>query len=486
MMSTVERCHQGMRLNSLALAMKLVGIQTSQEHRVAHKERLNAACDAALKRFRDAIGDPSFNLPDGDPDEWDSVALDNPKLINSAQGLKKLYFGRFKVKPTVFSKESGQPSLDENALKAILANPGVLETVKEATRALLVYRENHKTLSTYVARLDPESRSRPTKAKPPGEPNSYLFGTSLILHPTWNVLQAKTGRWSCSDPNLQNIQKSETTDGVERPGMRDMFKVRHPDNWLVEADYKQLEVRIIAALAKCDKLIAVFNRGEDIYRAIASGIFRIPPAAITKEQRAMAKIFVLASNYGGGIPVIHAQMVLNFPQITPKACEEIQRRFYEEYPEIPAFQKRQFKFAQEHGYVVCPISGRRLDFWLGRVKPTEAANFPIQGTAGDIINPASLKLSDMLNWVDEWILMQIHDALYTETRHVVSMVKRMKDCMEGMVLLGDREVMFEVDVKVGKNWGQMKDWVPICDLKHKDKLYHSHTEQGAILCEGFK
>lgn len=453
---------EGSGLNDLARRMKTIGVQTIQPAREAHALRLNAATVAAQARFRAAIGDSSFTLPDALAED-EADPLDNPRLMNAHDQLGKLFFGRFHVKPTVFSPTTGRPSLDENALKHILGNPAVPASVKEATRALLVYRENIHTKRIYVDRLAPQCLVEKGGKKNKHFVNmSYLWGNSTLLHATWNPLQAKTGRWSCSDPNLMNIQKTEEANGVLRPGMRDMFGVRDPDYWLVEADYKQLEVRIIAALAGCDKMIEAFNRGDDIYSFIAEGLFKTKRDLWTKQQwktkRGMAKIFVLASNYGGGIPVIHAQMVVVFPEITPKICEGIQKRFYEEYPEIPAYQKRMFAFAKKEGYVVCPISGRQGWFYLDRVKPTEAANWPIQGTAADIINPASLRLDAALDWAHEWLLMQIHDALYVETKDVATTARRMKSCMEGSIKLGDRSVRFDIDVQFGKTWATMQEW----------------------------
>jgi DNA polymerase I-like protein with 3'-5' exonuclease and polymerase domains len=449
---------EGSALTDLARRMKVIGINTSETHRVAHSTRLNGAIQDARARFQAAIGDPSFDLPEANPDDEDAadtgLDLDNPKLINAASRLKTLYFKRFKVRPTVFSKETGAPSLDENALKQILASPLYPPAVKEATRSLLLYREAQKTYSTYVVRLAHDAKNKK------GDNISYLWGKSPILHATWNPLQARTGRWSCSDPNLMNVQKAELNEEkvVIRPGMRDMFCVRDPEHWIIEADYKQLEVRIIAALAGCVKLLDAFNSGKDIYQTIAAGLFMIPYEKVSKRQRGMAKIFVLASNYGGGIPVIHSQMVVVFPDITPKQCEHIQKRFFAEYPEIPAYQKRMFKEAKETGYVLCPISGRKAWFYLDRVKPTEAANYPIQGSAADIINPASIRLDRMLDWKVEWLIMQIHDALYLETRDVARGVKRMRDAMEGTIKLGRYSVRFDCDFKVGKNWGEMEDY----------------------------
>lgn len=466
---------EGSHLNDLARRMKIIGVDTNQKARAAHGVRLNAEIEASRRRFGAVIGDDTFEIPEEvDETDTDGEQEDIKRLMNGAKRLQALFFGRFKVKPTVFSKNSGEPSLDENALKNILATPAYSDQIKEAVRALLLYRENQKTYSTYVQRLDPDFT---------GKKGSLLFGGSTILHANWSPLQARTGRWSCADPNLMNVQKQ---DG-DRAGMRDMLRARSSDRVFIEADYKQLEVRIIAALAGCDALIEAFNRGEDIYSFIAEDLFRTKrdkwSAKDWKKKRGMAKIFVLASNYGGGIPVIHAQMVLSFPEITPKMCEGIQKRFFESYPEIPAFQNAMFWHAKKNGYVLCPISGRMAWFYLNRIKPTEAANYPIQGSAADIMNPASIRLDKALDWNLEWLIMQIHDALYIESlvSRLDRNVRAMKDNMEGMIKLGSRTVKFDVDVMVGQNWGEMKPFEEACSGSHEGVIYHDLG-----YCAGFK
>jgi DNA polymerase-1 len=437
-----------MALNRLALKMKEAGIYVNQVSRAAHAVRLERNLRAARDSFVAAAGSTGAGIEDlsaggeAEPGVDGDAAKSTSSNINSAKQLKRLYFGQFKVKPTRFSEKTGAPSLDENALKDILVSPTASQQAKETTHALLAYRESHKLKSTYVDRLDPS------------HPESYLFGGRDTMHPDWNVLQAKTGRWSCSRPNLQNIHKGEPG----RPGMRDMFWVRDPDNWLVEADYKQLEIRIIAALSGCQLMIDAFNRGEDIYRVMAASLFNKPTKEITDHERKLTKIFILASNYGGGVKVIHEQMVVAFPQITKKACAELQKRHFQMHPEIPTFQKSQFRFARENNYVFCPISGRELQFYLDRIKPTEAANFPVQGTAGDIINPASIRADAAVDWKHDVLIMQVHDALYIETPNPDRGARILRDCMSGIVKLNGHEIKFDVDVKVGKSWGDMHEY----------------------------
>ncbi len=450
-----------MELNALALNMKLKGILIDQEKRKEHEERLGRAASDARERFARAVSEhpeleglatPEAGDEDGGGEggsELSSEEAEAGKWISRLEKLKPLFFERFGIQPTHFSESTGKPSLNETALKAIVALSSAPPGAIAAARALLSYREAHKTLSTYVQRLNPLHEK------------SYLFGSNSVLHPTWNVLQAKTGRWSCSDPNLQNIQKSEYNKdkSVKRAGMRDMFVAR-PGTVLVEGDYKQLEVRVIAVVTGDDPLIAGFAKGLDVYRLAAADIFHIAPAEVSPGQRQMAKIAVLAMNYGGGVAVIHQQLVLSFPAVTHKAVEFMYDRWKNAHPAIFGFQRRMFQHAKEHGYVACPISGRRLQFYLDRVVPTEAANFPIQGTAGDIINPVSVKVGRGL-LPDEHLLMQIHDALYLEVPEgrVESAVSRLRAAMETThTFPNGKSMTFPVDIKVGTDWGNMKEF----------------------------
>jgi DNA polymerase I-like protein with 3'-5' exonuclease and polymerase domains len=162
-------------------------------------------------------------------------------------------------------------------------------------------------------------------------------------------------------------------------------------------------------------------------------------------------------NYGGGPPVIYEQLKLWFPNISLKAVEHMYDRWKNAHVPIFAFQRKMFENAKTNGFVVAPLSGRRLQFYLDRVVPTEAANFPIQASAGDVINPASLRLVASLDAGDS-ILMQIHDALYVETSDAARAAKTLREAMKTEVTFPNgKSMIFDIDIKVGTSWGDMKE-----------------------------
>jgi len=197
-----------MALNALALQMKDHGWLIDHEARKRHAVRLGAAIEAARQRFAAISGLSLSDAPvDGDGADQavasgnaDEADDDIAVFVNSAPQLKSLFFDKWGVRPKYFSKGTGTPSLDKNALKDLLAE-GHTEQIRLAARALLDYRESHKTKSTYVDRLDPESKDKR------GHPNTYLTLGDNRLRATPQPLQA----WTCllyTSPSPRDLSTS--------------------------------------------------------------------------------------------------------------------------------------------------------------------------------------------------------------------------------------------------------------------------------------
>lgn len=436
-----ERFDEAMILAEHAARMTDRGWAVWEERRLAHAVRLTSEIAQAKDAFQTIAG---VSLTSGNSDDEDDEEFDD-KLFNSAPQLKVLFFDKWGVKPKYYSKETGKAKLDKNALKDLLAE-GQTQQVRDAARWLLRFREAHKTKSTYIDRLAKD------------HPKTYLSKLDGLLRPSWHVIQALTGRWSSSEPNLQNLQKPVLNDKKEviRPGTRDIL-IAKPGLFLLEGDYSQLELRIIALLAGDETLIEMFAaKGVDMHMENAKILFNT--ASPTKNERDLAKTFVYGSNYGGSAKTIWKQIVAKFPNVTEADVGLYQERWFKAHPWIKAFTSGAFKVAKNDGRVIEWLTGREFIFYLRQVKHTEPANYLVQGFAAAMMNRATVEIGKKLNWVaNEGMLAQVHDAAFLEGPDLKKLAQILRSSMEMEFTIGGHTMKFPIDLKAGNCWGEMKD-----------------------------
>jgi uracil-DNA glycosylase family 4 len=345
----------------------------------------------------------------------------NPR---SPKQLHSLYFGTWKVKPTKYSKDTRQPSLDVEAVQPYLTHEH--EGVREFSRALLVHRKWEKKLGTYVRKMKDKD----------------------IVRGSWKSFGTVTGRWSSSGPNMQNIDRE----------LHNMFRAR--DGYqLVEVDYSQLELKVVAWLAGDYEALEAFKHGADGHTMTAQGIFQCSAEEVTKEQRKLAKAFNFGTNYGATEETIWENLVVDYPQLTLEHIYKLMDDFKKARPKLEAFRQHTLRHAQKYKYLELPISGRRI-YFHGEVKPTETANYPIQGTAGDIVNKSIQDLDVVFRapqFDETRIIMQIHDAIIVETKEPELVVPMMRKIMQQPFELDGIPFSFSVDADVGIIWGDLKE-----------------------------
>jgi len=261
----------------------------------------------------------------------------------------------------------------------------------------------------------------------------------MVIRTQWRAGLKVTGRWGSANPNLQNIPKK----------LRNLFQARK-GCYFVEADYSQLELRILALLSQDAPLLKAYSEGFDVHTLNARDLFQ--KDSVTPNERKLAKVFVYGVNYGGTEKTIHQQLAPGFPSLTLEMVEKLKERWEQAHPDIVSWQDRQLKQARKDKFVECPISGRRFYFYLNMVEPTKCYNFVIQGTAADLMNEAILDIDKTIK--NSKILIQLHDAILLEGKNVPAMADLLVDKMEKK--LGD--MRFPVDVSVGKTWGEMKEY----------------------------
>ncbi|MBO4414255.1 MAG: DNA polymerase I [Clostridia bacterium] len=298
---------------------------------------------------------------------------------------------------------------------------------------ILEYRKISKLRSTYTDGLI-----------------AYADGDARI-HTTFNQKVASTGRLSSSDPNLQNIPIR--SDLGRR--MRKFFISRDDGHVLIDADYSQIELRVLAALSSDAAMTESFLRGEDIHRRTAASVFGVPQELVTPDMRKKAKTVNFGILYG--MSAFSLAKDLGVPRYE---AQEYISNYLAGFPEISEFLSETIAFADKNGYVTTLFGRRRQIPELRSPKKTVRAageriarNSPIQGTAADIIKLAMINVSERLEktGLDARLVLQIHDELIVESRTEIAdeVAGILREEMENAVELG---VPLTVETGIGKSW----------------------------------
>jgi len=316
-------------------------------------------------------------------------------------------------------------------------NADVLEKLRprhEIVGKILDYRQLTKLNSTYVEGLgkviEPDGRIR----------------TSFQ-----NTVTA-TGRLSSTEPNLQNIPV-RTPLGAE---MRKMFTAA-PGNVLVDADYSQIELRLLAHISGDAAMIEGFNSGVDIHTVTASQVFGLPVDAVPPELRRAAKAVNFGIVYG-----ISAFSLSDDIHVTVAQAKEYMEKYFNHYSGVRAYMDRVVEQGRTDGYV-STLYGRRR--WLPELKSSNfntrsfgervALNMPIQGTAADIIKLAMIRVDARLRaeGLAARLVLQVHDELIVECPEAEAETVKglLREEMEHVAQLA---VPLTADAKVGKTWAE--------------------------------
>ncbi len=302
---------------------------------------------------------------------------------------------------------------------------------------ILEYRQLTKLKSTYADGLD-----------------TYIDETDGRIHTTFNQTITATGRLSSTEPNLQNIP-------IRMDLGRQIRKVFVPAEGCVflDADYSQIELRVLAHMSGDESLIEAYRENADVHRATASLVFHTPYDEVTDLQRRNAK----AVNFGivYGISGFGLSRDLN---ITKKQAEKYIEDYFETYPKVKEFMDRMVADGKNRGYVASLFGRRRpipelvsKNFMQRQFGERIAMNSPIQGTAADIIKIAMIRVADRLkegNYKSRLIL-QIHDELLIET--CLDEVEEVREILETeMENACDLRVPLIAEVKQGASWFEAK------------------------------
>ena len=348
--------------------------------------------------------------------------------INSPKQLGEILFEKLKL-PYKKKTKSGY-STDVDTLEALKNAHPIVEKV-------LNYRQISKLNSTFVEGMLP-----------------YINTKTNRIHTSFHQTVAATGRLSSSDPNLQNIP-TRTELGKQ---IRKLFKAED-GKVFIDADYSQIELRVLAHMSDDKNMIEAFKSHSDIHKISASQVFKVPLEDVTKEMRSHAK----AVNFGivYGISDFGLSEQLGIPI---KEAKKYIESYLANYQGIQEFMDREKDFAKRTGYVETLYHRRRYipelnsnNFMVRKFGDRAAMNAPIQGTAADIMKIAMVNVYKRLNEenLKSKIVLQIHDELIIETleEEVNRVSEILKNEMENAAKLS---VNLDVDLQVGKTWYDTK------------------------------
>ncbi len=348
--------------------------------------------------------------------------------INSPKQLGIILFEKIKL-PVIKKTKSGY-STDVDVLEKLKKEHPIIEKILE-------YRQLGKLNSTYVEGLIPFINEKDNKI------HSYF-------HQTVNA----TGRISSTEPNLQNIPTRFDLG-------KQIRKVFKPEKGcvFVDADYSQIELRVLAHIANDENMIQAFNNNEDIHRQTASKVFGIPMEEVTSKQRSDAKAVNFGIVYGISDFGLGEQL-----GISRKKAKEYIEQYLEKYESIKNFMENIKEFAKEKGYVETLFNRRRYipemsssNYMVRQFGARVAMNTPIQGTAADIMKIAMINLYKKLKEenLQSKILLQIHDELLLEVKNEEKEIvcNLLKESMENAMEL---KVPLKVELSEASNWYEAK------------------------------
>ena len=348
--------------------------------------------------------------------------------INSHQQLGKILFEKLQL--PVYKKTKNGYTTDVDVLEKLKNQHPVIEKILE-------YRTLTKLNSTYVEGLIP-----------------YINKKTGKIHSSFHQTITATGRISSTEPNLQNIP----TRAELGKQIRKAFKPAE-GNVYIDADYSQIELRVLAHISQDENMIHAFKNGEDIHKQAASKVFNIPIEDVTKEQRSSAKAVNFGIVYG-----ISDFGLANQIGVSNKKAKEYINQYLEKYNGIKHFMDDIVESAKEKGYVETLFGRRRYipeiksnNYMVRQFGNRVAMNTPIQGTAADIMKIAMINVEKALKekGINGKIILQIHDELLLEVKNEDKEQAKqiLKECMESATKLS---VPLEVEISEGNSWYEVK------------------------------
>ncbi|MGN0807554.1 MAG: DNA polymerase I [Candidatus Coproplasma sp.] len=349
--------------------------------------------------------------------------------LNSPSQLGEVLFDKLGLKSGKKNK-SGKYSTNAEVLES-------LADESEAVRLILKYRLYQKLYSTYIEGIKP-----------------LIDKKTNLVHTTYKQTLTTTGRLSSANPNLQNIPIREE-EGRE---LRKLF-IPRAGNVFIDADYSQIELRLLAHFSGCKELIEAYEANEDVHSVTASQVFGVDLKDVTPHMRRQAK----AVNFGIIYGISEFGLAKNIG-VDVKTARDYIATYFKRYTAVKEYMDSNVEFAKKHGYVAT-LTGRKRyikeinssNYNLRQFGERAAMNMPLQGSSADIIKIAMVNIYNRLKkeGLKTKLILQVHDELVLDAPVEEEQIagKILKDEMESAVKL---RVPLTVDVHSGRNWYEAK------------------------------
>lgn len=358
--------------------------------------------------------------------------------INSPKQLSELLFTTLGLKPKGKRKESGAYTTNAETLEGLRDEHPVVAMILE-------YREIQKLLSTYVEALLGHVKE------------------DARVHATFLQHGTTTGRFSSANPNMQNIPIKASGKDI-RHGI-----IAAPGKVFIGSDYSQIELRMLAILAKDERLIESFKKGDDVHTTVASFMFNVSPTEVTADMRRAAKVVNFGILFGMGVTALQKNL-----GTTREKAQTFYTDYFNAFPAVTAYLEHSKEQAKSVGYTTT-LFGRRRYFpsinagapFVRAIAERMASNAPIQGSAADVIKIAIRRVDDELvqaGFAEKaQLVLQVHDELVYEVdeesaAQVEQIIRKaMSEVLEhSLIPVESHGVPLAVSVGVGSRLDELK------------------------------
>jgi DNA polymerase-1 len=353
--------------------------------------------------------------------------------INSTQQLSDVLFNRLMLIPPDRGRKtaSGHYSTSADVLEELRGKHAVVDLILE-------HRELAKLKSTYVDAL----------------PEAVDANTGRV-HTSYSQAGAVTGRLSSNNPNLQNIPIRTELGRRVRNGF-----IAEEGNVLLSVDYSQVELRLVAFMARDEAMLEAFRSGQDIHITTAAAIYGLLPGGVTKDMRRHAKAINFGLIYG-----MSAFGLMRTTDLTLGEAENFVKTYFARFPGVKGYLDATRGLAAKQGYVTTLLGRRRyfpalkngLNAQLRNREEREAINAPIQGTAADIMKLAMLAIGPAIEQagLNGRMLLQVHDEIVIECpqSELIQTARIVQKTMESAYPM---DIPLSTEARSGKSWGAMQ------------------------------